>query len=163
MNMISKTAQYALQGMTLLASQSKRMTVKELAKEIGAPQPYLARIIVALTKAGLVQSRRGPGGGLTLGRAPESISFFDIITCFDGSEMLDHCAMGFKGCSAVEHHCPLHSAWHEAREKLWNAWRHTTLRECDVEMMSICIGTRLPEAWQSTSLGIDSPSQVRWY
>ena len=45
---------------------------------------YLEQIFQRLRRAGLVQSKRGPGGGYTLARAPEEISLREIIEALEG-------------------------------------------------------------------------------
>lgn len=48
------------------------------------PPRYLEQIFQRLRKAGLVQGKRGPGGGYVLERAPAEISLLDIVEAVDG-------------------------------------------------------------------------------
>ena len=129
MSLISRTAQYALRAMTLLAAQESRMTVRQLAQAVGAPQPYLARIIMTLADTGMVDARRGPGGGLKLGREPAQISLMEIVACFDGKTLFDDCALGLPGCQDSEHKCPIHDQWSHIREEIKTWWIETTLAD----------------------------------
>jgi Rrf2 family protein len=56
------------------------------------PRKYLEFIMVDLKKAGLVTSRRGPGGGYVLARPPSEISFVEVIRAIDGPIALVPCA-----------------------------------------------------------------------
>lgn len=143
MSLISRTAQYALRAMTLLATNESRMTVKQLAQAVGAPQPYLARIIMTLADKGMVDARRGPGGGLRLGREPEKITLYDIVTCFDGNTLFCECALGLPGCSESNQKCPVHNDWGELREKIRIWWMSTTLATFSPESTTACMAERV--------------------
>lgn len=145
MSLISRTAQYALRAMTLLAAQDGRMTVKQLAQTVGAPQPYLARIIMTLADTGMVDARRGPGGGLRLGRAPEQIALMEIVTCFDGNQLFEECCLGLPGCSDSDHKCPVHNTWGGVRESIREWWTNTTLAEFSAENTMACMSERVTE------------------
>lgn len=160
MSLISKTAQYALRAMTLLASQSGRMTVRQLAKSVGAPQPYLARIVMMLADTGMVDARRGPGGGLRLGRKPEEISLMEIVSCFDGKVLFEECALGLPGCQGGEHKCPAHDRWSLIREQIEDWWTKTTLASFATAESSQCMKVRLESLTASGSL--ISPGRGRW-
>lgn len=161
MSLVSRTAQYALRAMTLLASQGGgRMTVRQLAKSVGAPQPYLARIIMMLADTGMVDARRGPGGGLRLGRKPEDISLMEIVSCFDGKILFEECALGLPGCQGGEHKCPAHDRWGEIRERIQDWWTQTTLANFANADASQCMQARLGSVAVSGS--IVSPGRGRW-
>lgn len=145
MSLISRTAQYALRAMTLLAAHDGRMTVKQLAQSVGAPQPYLARIIMTLADTGMVDARRGPGGGLRLGREPEKITLYEIVTCFDGNALFTACALGLPGCADSNHKCPVHSDWGEIRERIRLWWMNTTLADFTPEDTNECMAERVQE------------------
>jgi Rrf2 family protein len=150
MSLISRTAQYALRSMAVLASQKERMTVKRLAEHVGAPQPYLARIIMLLANEGLVNARRGPGGGLRLGRSPDEITLMHIVACFDGPVLFEECALGLPGCSGSSYKCPVHDEWGDIRERIKEWWDQTTLADFDSNQIMECMHERVtahPEAF----------------
>lgn len=143
MSLISRTAQYALRAMTLLAAQEGRMTVKQLASAVGAPQPYLARIIMTLADTGMVDARRGPGGGLRLGRETSKITLMEIVTCFDGSSLFDECALGLPGCGNSDHKCPVHDEWGSIRDRIKSWWADTTLADFSPASTTTCMAERV--------------------
>lgn len=152
MSLISRTAQYALRAMTLLASQDGRMTVRQLAKSVGAPQPYLARIIMMLADTGMVDARRGPGGGLRLGRKPEDVSLMEIVACFDGKVLFEECALGLPGCQGGDHKCPVHDDWCRIRRQIDDWWTHTSLASFASTDSSQCMRARLSAFEESGEL-----------
>ena len=60
-----------------------------ISKECNIPQDYLMKIILRLVNAGILKSKRGPGGGLTLARNPGEISMLEIIEIIEGPLMRD--------------------------------------------------------------------------
>lgn len=48
------------------------------------PEPYLNQILALLRRAGLISSRRGPGGGHQLARPPATIGLAEIVEALDG-------------------------------------------------------------------------------
>jgi Rrf2 family transcriptional regulator, iron-sulfur cluster assembly transcription factor len=59
--------------------QGAACMLQEIADSEGCSLKYLAHVLAALAKAGLVKSRRGRGGGYFLGRPAVEISLKEII------------------------------------------------------------------------------------
>jgi len=140
--------------MTLLAAQEKRMTVRQLAQSVGAPQPYLARIVMTLADTGMVDARRGPGGGLRLGRDSADISLMEIVTCFDGDALFEECALGLPNCSNSDHKCPVHNDWGMIREQIREWWQGTSLSDFQADQTNLCLTERVqthPEVYAQSS------------
>lgn len=161
MSLISKTAQYALRAMTLLATHEDRMTVRQLALAVGAPQPYLARIVMTLADTGMVDARRGPGGGLQLGREPADITLMEIVACFDGNTLFNECALGLPGCSNSNHKCPAHDNWGGIREQIRDWWMNTSLADFESENTSLCMTERVPP--ETAEYSRSSRFRGRWH
>ena len=62
-----------------------------LAEFLGVPDPYLAKQLQALSRAGLVNSLRGAAGGYSLAHAPEKLSMWDILAALEGAEPSFQC------------------------------------------------------------------------
>ena len=84
--MLSQKARYALRAMLHLAqkSRSEPTMIGDIAEFESVPKKFLELILLDLKKRGLVHSVRGRHGGYVLGRAPEEISFAEIIRVMDG-------------------------------------------------------------------------------
>jgi Rrf2 family protein len=65
--------------------------IRVISERQAIPARYLEQIFQRLRRAGLILSKRGPGGGYTLARAPEEISLREIIEALEGplSESLE--------------------------------------------------------------------------
>src|ERR671932_778679 len=73
---LSQRADYAAHAMVEIARWygERRVHATEIARRQGIPEPYLEQLLLALRRAALVRSYRGPGGGYTLTRPPAAIS-----------------------------------------------------------------------------------------
>lgn len=92
--MLSQKARYALRALLHIVEHgtSRTIQVGEMAEMQNIPRKYLEFIMVDLKKAGLVNSRRGPGGGYALSRPASEISFAEVIRVIDGPIALVPCA-----------------------------------------------------------------------
>jgi Rrf2 family nitric oxide-sensitive transcriptional repressor len=78
--MFSQTVEYALRAMVQLGADApKASTTREIAGRTKVPSAYLAKVLQSMRRAGLIHSRRGVGGGVTLARSPKDISLLDVI------------------------------------------------------------------------------------
>ena len=102
---LSKKTEYALRALAELAVNQGNGTLhaQELARREKIPVKFLEQILLTLRKAGILQSRRGAGGGYTLNRSPEGISLGEVVQVIDGPvELLD--------CLAAEGNCTCNRA-----------------------------------------------------
>ncbi len=82
---ISAKGEYAAKAVLYLSLQYPGVvTIHEVAKRHSIPVKYLEHILLALKKAGLLESRRGVRGGYTLARPPENISIGEVLRVVDG-------------------------------------------------------------------------------
>ncbi|MEZ4537577.1 MAG: Rrf2 family transcriptional regulator [Cyanobacteriota/Melainabacteria group bacterium] len=82
--MISQTAEYALRAMVFLAmNQDNAQVTERIAGGTKVPASYLSKVLQSLSRAGLVKSQRGLGGGFSLAKAPESTTILEIINAVD--------------------------------------------------------------------------------
>jgi len=83
---LSKKTEYALKALIYAARHPEGTTfqIKELADRNGIPKKFLELILLELKNAGIVQSRRGVGGGYILARRPETVRSTEIIEAIEG-------------------------------------------------------------------------------
>lgn len=84
---ITQQVRYALYGLFELAynGQGRPVRVQEVGNRYGLPARYLEQIFQRLRRAGIVESKRGPGGGYVLVRPPSQISIVDILVSLEGA------------------------------------------------------------------------------
>ena len=84
--MISKKTKYGLQALIHLAKNYGEGTVliADLAEEERIPKKFLEAILLELRNKGILQSKKGKGGGYALGRPPKEIMIGQVIRILDG-------------------------------------------------------------------------------
>lgn len=86
MSMISQKARYALRALIALsrAGQGTSLMISEIATGQDIPKKFLEQILLELKRNGIVMSKRGKAGGYLLLKAPEAISFGEVLRVIDG-------------------------------------------------------------------------------
>ncbi len=84
---VALQVQYAVHGIFDLAynGQGEPIQVRAIGARQGIPARYLEQIFQRLRRAGLVTSKRGPGGGYRLARPPSEITLRDIVEAVEGA------------------------------------------------------------------------------
>lgn len=129
---VSRKIDYGLRAMIYLASVDEGVVTpfREIARQMGLPQDFLAKILKTLADTGLVRSSRGAHGGYQLGRPARSISFLDVIEAVEGPVKLNVCldagGEGHEGC-AISAGCTMMSVWRQGQERMLEVYRSTTL------------------------------------
>jgi len=84
--MLSKKTKYALKAMMVLAKEYGQgpVLISEIARREVVPQKFLELILLELKNQGILQSKKGKGGGYFLGRPPQQISIGHVIRVLDG-------------------------------------------------------------------------------
>ncbi|HVM37973.1 MAG TPA: Rrf2 family transcriptional regulator [Sphingomicrobium sp.] len=92
--MLTHKTRYALRSLLYLAEEKgdRPVQLASIASSQRVPPKYLELIMLDLKKAGLVKSVRGPRGGYRLGRAPQEISFGEVVRAMEGPIALVPCA-----------------------------------------------------------------------
>lgn len=94
--MLTSKAKYALRAMIDLAAQTgdgprRPFFIADVAERQDIPRRFLENILLELRKHGLVVSHRGKMGGYALAKAPDLITFADVIRAIDGPVALTPC------------------------------------------------------------------------
>jgi Rrf2 family protein len=95
---ISQAASIALHGMGILARHERRISVRELSEMISVSEPHAAKVFQRLTRAGLVNSLRGPSGGVELAVPASKITLYEIYEAIEGKPSSDYCLINKKHC-----------------------------------------------------------------
>jgi Rrf2 family protein len=117
--MISESVKDCIRALIYLAlNQDKEyISVKEIAINLNLPFFFLAKNIQKLVKNGILDSYRGPKGGITFKKPLNEIKVIDVITTIDGDSLFKRCILGFEECSD-ENPCAIHKKWVPERDHL---------------------------------------------
>jgi Rrf2 family protein len=112
---ITRSTDYAIRLMAELARRRDDGFVS--AREVGVDQdvpPELARSIVSsLASGGLLEARRGAGGGVRLARDAHEITVLDIIRAVEARVGLSLCTRDSDWCHRADG-CRMHGVWRGA-------------------------------------------------
>lgn len=116
---ISKRADYAVRAMLALGElpPGERTRVKDVASQMGVPEPFLHKIATDLVDAGLIDTQSGPKGGLRLARDARKIDLCQIMEAIEGPICIHMCVQEPKACSRVPI-CPIHDVWRLVQENM---------------------------------------------
>lgn len=90
-----------------------------IAQSQSIPMRYLFKIMPSLTRAGIITSQRGVGGGYTLAKDPAEISLLDVIEAIEGPIRLNRCLIDEQYCSKKgPPECPVHQALAGIQQRL---------------------------------------------
>lgn len=128
--MFSKTCEYGIRAVIYIVAKSKtnhRVGIRDICKEIGAPEHFTAKILQNLSRMGLVSSVKGPHGGFYIEEDAKDIRLIDIIRAIDGNRLFTGCGLGFKECSEARP-CPMHDEFKQLRDDLTAMLERTTVQ-----------------------------------
>lgn len=128
--LLSQRCEYALRTALYLAAAEPGayVAVREISDALGIPYHFLAKIVQTLTGAGLLQSMRGPTGGVALARPATRITLKEIVLAIDGPAVFRECVLGLPGCGDRKP-CPLHDQWAPARAQVERMFSGATLAD----------------------------------
>lgn len=119
--MLNKKTQYAIKALTFLAEQQDKgpVLIAEISKKKKIPLKFLENILLELKKAGILESKKGKGGGYFLKVPANKIPLADIIRKIDGPIAMLPCASLYfyercKNCD--EKNCGLHDIMVQVRD-----------------------------------------------
>jgi FeS assembly SUF system regulator len=120
---LSSMADYAVVTMSAAARHcgGARVSAADLAQETGLPAPTVQKLVSLLSKAGLLRSSRGAGGGLQLARPAAAITLADIIEAVEGPIALTACVEHGRHDCALEGTCNVQPHWGVVNEVLRGA------------------------------------------
>jgi Rrf2 family protein len=119
--MLNKKTQYAFQALMYLAEHHEQgpILIAEISEKKRIPLKFLENILLELRKAGMLESKKGKGGGYFLKLPPSQIRLADIIRKIDGPIAMLPCVSlyFYKRCSNCdEKNCGLHDTMIEVRD-----------------------------------------------
>ena len=94
--------------------------ISDIAEREGIPRKFLEGILLELRHGGILQSRKGKGGGYFLVREPGSVSLGEILRIVEGPLALIPCVSdtGYMRCRDCcdENRCGIHMVMKEVRD-----------------------------------------------
>ncbi len=119
--MLSKKAQYAMQALMYMAEKpsNEPTLIAEIAKKRRIPLKFLENILLQLKNEGVLESKKGKGGGYFFKLPPRDVPLARIIRIIDGPIAMLPCVSLYfyercKNCD--EKSCGLHDTMVQVRD-----------------------------------------------
>jgi Rrf2 family protein len=90
--------------------EGTRATVRQLSEAAEVPYDYARTIVRDLVVGGVLNSRRGVGGGVQFARPIAEVTLLDIFLALDEPVTLALCTQGATMCTRSED-CPMHNVF----------------------------------------------------
>jgi len=128
--MLSQSGIHAIRAIVALAElpEAAYCGVPEIARSTGSPRNYLGKLLLQLSRHGLVESRKGLGGGFRLARPATEIRLIDVMASLEDVGRWSACVFTSGTCSDIQP-CMVHTRWSRAREAFLAFLRDTTIAE----------------------------------
>ena len=133
--MLSRKAKYGLKALLALARAhpGPPLLISTIAQRESIPQKFLELILLQLRNRGIVHSKKGKGGGYSLLRSPEEITYGEVIRILDGPLAPVPCASvtAYVKCSDCEDErtCGVRSVMKRVRDATAAILDRTTLAD----------------------------------
>jgi Rrf2 family protein len=118
---LNKKTQYALQALQYLAEHQNQgpVLISEIAEQKKIPLKFLENILLELRKEGILESKKGKGGGYFLNLPAEKIPLARIIRLIHGPIAMLPCVSLYfyeRCANCDEDNCGLHDTMIEVRD-----------------------------------------------
>ncbi|MCX7828949.1 MAG: Rrf2 family transcriptional regulator [Thermanaerothrix sp.] len=126
---LSEAASLGLHALVLLAKPGVgRLTVKDMAEQMGASVAHLSKVVQQLSKLGFVRSKSGPGGGMELQRHPREVSLLEIYEALEGPYRVGGCPLGREVCP-FNRGCIFGGLFENVQDQVTKFLKDTTLED----------------------------------
>ena len=131
--MLTKKSKYGLKAVLYLAAATARgpVLVSELSERERIPKKFLESILLELKRSGILQSKKGKGGGYFLSRTANEITVGQIIRVLEGPLALIPCVSqtAYRRCDECidEATCQIRRAMKEVRDATAKILDNTTI------------------------------------
>lgn len=128
---ISTKGRYALRLMLDLAlhgGDGRPVSLRDVSRRQQLSDKYLEQIVTPLSKAGLVRSMRGAGGGYLLTRSPADYTVGEILRPLEGDLAPVECATDADFCERCDQ-CVTVELWREIHRAVSQVVDGTTLAD----------------------------------
>ena len=127
----SKSFGYALRGVLYVSIEGKegrKIQIEEIAERLSVPRHFLAKIMKAVVKGGILNSTKGPYGGFSINKKTPNTKLIHLVELTDGKEMFNSCILGLKNCNS-KNPCPLHDEITLIRSQLLTKFAKTRIKD----------------------------------
>lgn len=97
--LITRASEYAILSLIVLSKATSPLDSETLSKQLSIPKSFLAKILQALAKKGILKSYKGVNGGFMLLRDAKEINMLEIMSAVEGkAPTVFDCSPSIKDC-----------------------------------------------------------------
>jgi Rrf2 family protein len=97
--LITRASEYAILSLIVLSKANSPMDSETLSRELSISKSFLAKILQALAKDGILKSFKGVNGGFSLAKAPIDINMLMVMLSVEGkAPAVFECAPSVSDC-----------------------------------------------------------------
>ena len=115
--------------MRMASAPDQAFSTADLAEEFNLSRNHLTKIMQQLARSGIVETRRGGGGGAILRRNPADIRLGDIVRLLEQGQALVECFGPDGGDCTIEGCCRLKARLRHAESKFLEDLNRSTLAD----------------------------------
>jgi Rrf2 family nitric oxide-sensitive transcriptional repressor len=115
--------------MRMAGDPARAFSTAELAGELGLSRNHLAKIMQHLSRAGLIDTRRGGGGGAVLARPAAAIRLGDIVRLLEAGQPLVDCFAPNGNTCSIDGRCRLKARLRSAETAFLDDLNRSTLAD----------------------------------
>lgn len=133
---LTRAADYAVRVMVQLSNSpaEQRVLLPDLAAATDAPESFLSKVLQALARAGLIDSKRGHTGGFFISHRGRRASMREVIEAIDGPITLNVCLVHGRSCHRKPT-CPAHPVWERAQAAMMDVLSQATIADLATEQV----------------------------
>jgi Rrf2 family protein len=140
---VSQKLEYAMRAMIELAQRRDEAVLvpaREIAERQHVPVRFLEQQLGALSKAGLVESFRGAGGGCRLARDPADITVAEIADAIEGQIYPMFCLEPSDHTCFQDSRCGLQGFWADVARAVQQVFDETTVADLAARHQGVMTG-----------------------
>jgi Rrf2 family transcriptional regulator, nitric oxide-sensitive transcriptional repressor len=130
---LSLFSDYSLRVLMYAAAKADSFSISEVASAFNISRHHLVKVVNQLAHLGYLQTRRGRGGGITLGPAADSIRIGHVIRQTETDQPLVECFDSATSRCAVNGHCMLKGILGQAQNAFYQTLDRYTLADLATE------------------------------
>ena len=124
------TTDYAIRIILYLYMADHEVTVAEIGDKMAVSPNYLPTITKKLSKKGLVESRPGRNGGLTVVKPADEVTLWDIISTMEKTMKCNRCLEEDEYCSRfATKDCPVRKFYQDFQAELEDKLMSLTIKD----------------------------------
>ena len=143
---VSQKLEYAMRAMIELAQrrdEESLVPARAIAERQQIPLRFLEQQLGALSKAGLVESFRGAGGGCRLSRPPVEITMAEIADAIEGQIFPMFCLEPSDHTCFQDSRCGLQGFWADVAGAVQDVFTRTTVADLAARHQGVTSGLTL--------------------